>query len=75
MPTASLAEGPAQHEGRLTSRVQLDQPVNFTGADDFGVFASTTISRGGAGHPLQLSSGIPTDVDFSNGIRDQRRRL
>ena len=40
-------------------------PVNFTGADDFGVFRfNNNIQSGGAGHPFaNFLLGIPTDVD------------
>jgi hypothetical protein len=40
-------------------------PVNFTGADDFGVFRfNNNIQAGGAGHPVaNYLLGIPTDVD------------
>jgi hypothetical protein len=40
-------------------------PVNFTGADDFGVFRfNNNIAGGGAGHPVaNFLLGIPTDVD------------
>jgi hypothetical protein len=40
-------------------------PVNFTGADDFGVFRfNNNIQAGGAGHPFaNFLLGIPTDVD------------
>lgn len=40
-------------------------PVNFTGADDFGVFRfNNNIAGGGAGHPVaNFLLGLPTDVD------------
>ena len=40
-------------------------PVNFTGADDYGVFRfNNNIQAGGAGHPFaNFLLGIPTDVD------------
>ena len=40
-------------------------PVNFTGADDFGVFRfNNNIQAGGTGHPFaNFLLGLPTDVD------------
>ncbi len=40
-------------------------PVNFTGADDFGVFRfNNNIQAGGTGHPVaNFLLGIPTEVD------------
>lgn len=40
-------------------------PVNFTGADDFGVFRfNNNIAGGGTGHPVaNFLLGLPTDVD------------
>ena len=40
-------------------------PVNFTGADDFGVFRfNNNIQGGGTGHPVaNFLLGLPTDVD------------
>ena len=40
-------------------------PVNFTGADDFGVFRfNNNIQGGGTGHPFaNFLLGLPTDVD------------
>ena len=39
--------------------------MNFTGADDFGVFRfNDNIQAGGTGHPLaNFLLGVPTDVD------------
>jgi hypothetical protein len=46
-------------------RFNWTSPVNFTGADDFGVFRfNNNIQAGGAGHPFaNFLLGIPTDVD------------
>ena len=40
-------------------------PVNFTGADDYGVFRfNNNIQAGGTGHPVaNFLLGLPTDVD------------
>jgi hypothetical protein len=59
-------------KGRHTMKAGFDMkwfnwtsPVNFTGADDFGVFRfNNNIQAGGAGHPFaNFLLGIPTDVD------------
>lgn len=58
--------------GRHTMKAGFDvkwfnwtSPVNFTGADDFGVFRfNNNIQGGGTGHPFaNFLLGLPTDVD------------
>lgn len=46
-------------------RFNWTSPVNFTGADDFGVFRfNNNIAGGGTGHPVaNFLLGLPTDVD------------
>jgi hypothetical protein len=46
-------------------RFNWTSPVNFTGADDFGVFRfNNNIAGGGTGHPFaNFLLGLPTDVD------------
>ena len=50
-------------------------PVNFTGADDFGVFRfNNNIQAGGTGHPFaNFLLGLP-DRRRSDGVRTERRR-
>ena len=59
-------------KGRHTMKGGLDikwfnwtSPVNFTGADDYGVFRfNNNIQAGGTGHPFaNFLLGLPTDVD------------
>lgn len=51
--------------GFSLERFNWTSPVNFTGADDFGVFRfNNNIAGGGTGHPVaNFLLGLPTDVD------------
>lgn len=51
--------------GFSVERFNWTSPVNFTGADDFGVFRfNNNIAGGGTGNPVaNFLLGLPTDVD------------
>jgi hypothetical protein len=70
--TWQFADSVTWLRGRHTVKGGLDikgfnwtSPVNFTGADDFGVFRfNNNIQAGGTGHPFSnFLLGLPTDVD------------
>ncbi len=70
--TWQIADSLTWLKGRHTFKGGFDikcfnwtSPVNFTGADDFGVFRfNNNIQAGGTGHPFaNFLLGIPTDVD------------
>ena len=70
--TWQIADNVTWLKGRHTMKGGFDikwfnwtSPVNFTGADDFGVFRfNNNIQGGGTGHPFaNFLLGLPTDVD------------
>ena len=70
--TFQMADNLTWTRGRHTVKTGFDiqrfnwtSPVNFTGADDFGVFRfDNNIAGGGTGNPVaNFLLGLPTDVD------------
>jgi hypothetical protein len=70
--TWQIADNVTWLKGRHTMKGGFDikrfnwtSPVNFTGADDYGVFRfNNNIQGGGTGHPFaNFLLGLPTDVD------------
>jgi hypothetical protein len=50
--------------GFNVKRLHWSSPLNFTGADDYGVFRFNNNLPGGTGNPLaNMLLGLPTDVD------------